>query len=55
MAPFEVLYPDEMHVPPTPVFHAISQLYGIPILTSSLAMYMAYWYRPSHLFQGKLT
>lgn len=51
MAPLEVLYPGEMHVLPTPVFHVIAQIYGIPILTSSIAMAMHLWYRPEFYYR----
>jgi len=38
MAPFEFLWPNELHVPPTAVAYAVAVLIGRPVLTSSIAL-----------------
>ena len=43
MAPFEMIWPNEMHTRPTPVGLAAKLLCGHPVLTSSIALASMWW------------
>ena len=43
MAPFESIWPEQMHVPPTAVALAAKVLCGHPVLTSDIALASMFW------------
>jgi hypothetical protein len=43
MAPFELIWPDELHVPPTCVAYAVMLVCGSKPLTSDIGMSVRFW------------